>query len=247
LRPHVFATALVCIFLMSTLQGCLLTRVLETRTQLCDAQPARVVVIRQPRSGVRVVFETPTLTDRDVTWIVGYQPTQITRTDAVREFSYEALPLHRPLDRANSLVVKLSFLLLEGEYRLSEVAIPEKFNAHLSPSLLDAVIRVVCKAEIGVFPPSTTFDLASLDRSTLPTRDALTQLLGIPTAAIARSEEISYQYCLAPCDSNSSMVANLKFSFGDHGQLRRADASYFRYFVVIDLISSKATASIELH
>lgn len=244
---RVFATALLCIFLTSSLQGCLLTRILETRTQLCDDQPSGIVVTRQPGSGLRVVFEKPTLTDRDVIWIVGYEPTQITGTGAAREVSYEALPFHRPLDRAAGLVVRLSFYRLEGEYRLSEVGIPAKFIALLSPPLLDAVVRVVCKAQIGVVPPSTTFDLASLDRSTLPTRDDLTQLLGIPTAAIARSDEISYQYCLAPCDSNSSMVANLKFSFGNRGELRRADMSYFRYFVVIDLISSKATASIELH
>lgn len=245
MRLRVFITALLCI--SSTLQGCLLTRVLETRTQLCDDQPSRIVVARQPRSGLRVVFERPTLTDRDVIWIVGYVPTQITDTDAVREFFYEALPIDRPLDRANSLVVKLSFNRLEGEYRLSEVAIPDKFNVLLSPPLLDAVVRVVCKAQIGVVPPSTAFDLASLDRSTLPARDDLTQLLGIPAVTIARPDEISYQYCLAPCDSNSAMVAHLKFVFGDHGELRRADASYFRYLVAIDLISSKATATIELH
>ena len=125
--------------------------------------------------------------------------------------------------------------------------IPEKFNFLLSPSLLDAVVRVVCKAQIGIVPPSTTFDLASLDRSTLPNRDTLTQLLGMPTAGIASSDESSYQYCLAPCDSKSSMVAKLKFSFGNYGELRRADASYFRYFVVVDLYSSKAIANIELH
>jgi hypothetical protein len=182
-----------------------------------------------------------------VVWLVGYEPSQITGTGALREFSYEALPLHRPLDRANSLVARLSFYRLEGEYRLSEVAIPEKFNGLLSAPLLDAVVRIVCKAQIGVVPPSTTFDLASLDRSLLPARDELTQLLGNPTAATARSEESSYQYCLAPCDSNSPMVATLKFSFGNHGELRRAHASYFRYSVVVDLISSKATATIELH
>ncbi len=247
LRLRVCGTALLCMMATFALQGCLLTRVLETRTQLCDEQPPRVMVTRRPGSGPRVLFEKPTLTDRDVVWIVGYEPTEIMGANGIREFTYEALPLHRPLDRAASLVVRLSFARLEGEYRLSEVELPDKFNSILPPPLLDAAVRVVCKTNIGVVPPSTTFDLASLDKATLPTRDALTQLLGTPTAAIARSDEISYQYCLAPCDSTSSMVANLRLSFGNYGKLHRAEASYFRYFAVIDLISSRPTAIIELH
>jgi hypothetical protein len=239
--------ALLCVTLASALQGCILTRVLETKTQLCDDQPSRIVVSSRPGDGIRVVFDKPTLTDRDVIWIVGYEPTEITRTDAARAFSYEALPVHRPLDRATGLAVRLSFARLEGEYRLSEVEIPERFASVLSPPTLDAAIRVVCKAQIGVVPPSTTFDLTSLDRSALPTRRALTQLLGAPTATIAQSDEVLYQYCLAPCDPKSSMVASFKLLFGIDGQLRRADASYFRYFVAVDLISSKATATIELH
>jgi hypothetical protein len=143
-------------------------------------------------------------------------------------------------------VARLSFTRLEGEYRLSEVVIPEKFNSILSVPLLDAAIRVVCKTQIGVVPPSTTFDLTSLDRSTVPTRDALTQLLGAPTATIARSDEISYRFCLAPCDAQSSMVANWRFSFGNNGELHRAYATYFRYSAVVDLTTSYPTATVEL-
>lgn len=40
-------------------------------------------------------------------------------------------------------------------------------------------------------------------------------------------------------------VADLKFAFGNPANFG-ADASYLRYFVVVDLVSSKATASIEL-
>ena len=247
MRLRVCATALLCVLFTFALQGCLLTRIFDTRTQLCDEQPPRVIVARQPGSGLRILFEKPTLTDRDVVLIVGYEPTEVTGPGAVREFSYEALPVNRPLDRTNGLVVRLFFTLLEGEYRLSEVEIPEKFNAILPPPLLDEAVRVVCKSQIGIVPPIATFDLASLDKATLPTRDAQTQLLGSPTNAIAGSDEISYRYCLAPCDSRSLMVANLRFSFGNHGELHRADASYFRYSAVVDLISSRPTATIELH
>ena len=246
MRLRVCAKALLCILLTSALQGCLLTRILETRMQLCDEQPTRVIVTQRPGSGLRVLFEKPTLTDRDVVWIVGYPPTEITGANEDRRFSYEALPIHRQHDRASSLVVRLSFTRLEGEYKLSEVEIPEKFNSILSPPLLDAAVRAVCTSKIGIVPPKTTFDLADLDRATLPNRDALMQLLGMPTSAVARSNDISYQYCLAPCDSKSPMVANLKFAFGRVGELLRADANYFRYLVVIDLNSSKAIATIEL-
>jgi hypothetical protein len=81
----------------------------------------------------------------------------------------------------------------------------------------------------------------------LPSRDHLTLLLGTPTAGTIRSDEISYQYRLAPCGVKSSMVANLRIPFGDTGELHRADASYFRYSVAVDLTSSNATATVELN
>lgn len=241
------ARALLCILVTLPLQGCLFTRILETRTQLCDEKPPRVIVTRQPGSGLRVLFEKPTLTDRDVVSIVGYEPTQVTAANAVREFSYEALPLGRPLDKKSGLVVRLSFAQLEGEYKLSRVEIPEKFNTILPPPLLDAAVSIACRTQIGIVPPGATFDLASLDKSTLPTRNVLIQLLGSPTTAIARSDEMSYEYCLAPCDSNFLMVAKLRFSFGSNGALHRVNATYFRYSVEVDVVSSRPTATIKLH
>ena len=62
------ATALSAIVMTFALQGCLLTRVFDSRAQLCDQRPPRMIVTRPPGSGLRVVFETPTLTDRDVGW-----------------------------------------------------------------------------------------------------------------------------------------------------------------------------------
>jgi hypothetical protein len=233
------------ILLTFALQGCLLTRVFDTRAQLCDEHPPRVIVTRPTGSGLRVVFETPTLTDRDVVWIVGYAPTEVAGLDAVRVASYEALPLDRPLDHSSSLVVKLLFTRIDGEDRLSQLDIPERFDSVLSPPLVDAAVRVVCKTRIGIVPPSTTFDLTSIDRATLPTRDTLTRLLGAPLPP-ARPNEVSYQYCLAPCTEKSPRVANLKFAFGNGGDLHRADATYFRYSAVVDLTSAKPTATVEL-
>ena len=190
--------ALLCLMLTATLQGCLLTRILETRRQPATSSP-RVIVTQRPESGLRVVFEKPTPTDRDVVWIVGYEPTEITGANAAREFFYEARPFDRPLDHAASLVVRLSFARVDDEYRLSEVEIPEKFNSILPPSLLDAAVRVVCKTNIGVVPPSTTFDLTSFGPG-----DIANPRCADPTSRGAygcdsRSDEISYQYCLAPC------------------------------------------------
>jgi hypothetical protein len=246
-RMRAFGAFLLCMVAALALPGCLLTRVMETRAQLCDEQPPRVAIARAPGSGLQVRFEKPTLTDRDVAWLVGLEPTETTDGNGVRQFSYEALPLHRPHDRAGGLVVRLTFVRVEGEYRLSKVELPEKLEAIFPPPLIDAAVKVVCKTQVGIVPPSTTFDLTSLDKAMLPDRDALARLLGTPTNAIARSGETSYRYCLAPCESRSSMVANLSFSFGNLGELRHVDASYFRYSAVIDLVSAKATATIELH
>jgi hypothetical protein len=220
---------------------------MEARAQLCDEQPPRVIVIQEPGRGLRVVFEKPTLTDQDVIGIVGFEPTEIGGAKAVRALLYEPRPLHRPFDRDAGLVLKLSFAHLRGEYRLSEVEIPEQFNAFLPPSLPDAAVKVACKAQVVVVPPSTAFDLSDLARTKLPTRDALRELLGPPTAVTPLQNEISYEFCLAPCGSRSSRVASLRCEFGIGGDLQRAQARYFRYSAMVDLISYKPTAAIELH
>lgn len=219
---------------------------METRAQLCDQRPAQVVVARSPDRGLRVLFEQPTLTDRDVVWIVGFEPTQAAGAQALRQLSYEARPAGRPADPATSLVLKLSFTQVRGEARLSEVEIPEKFNAILPAPLLDAAVKVSCKAQIVAVPPGTTFDLAEVDRSTLPGRDALRQLLGTPTAANPAGTELSYRYCLAPCGTDAPWVANLKFFFGADGDLLRAEASYFRYAATVDLGAARPVATVEL-
>jgi hypothetical protein len=245
-RQRAGLRALLCLLLLPGLQGCLFTRVLETRAQLCDERPPRVIVAQEAGRGLRVVFRTPTLTEQDVIRIVGFEPSETGGSSAVRELRYEARPVHRPLDRATGFVAKLSFTRDRGEYRLAEIEIPEKFNAILPPPLLDAAVKVTCKAQVVVVPPSTSFDLSAVDRATLPTRHALAQLLGPPTAASPRNDDISYQYCLVPCDAKSSMVASLAFSFGAGGELQRAQASYFRYLARVDLSSSRPTATIEL-
>ena len=114
-RTRLCGTVLVCLLTTLALQGCLLTRVLETRSQLCDEQPARVIVKREPGRTLRVTFEEPTLTEQDIIWIVGFEPTGAAGGNTVRELVYEARPLDRPLDRASGLLLKLSFTPHRGE------------------------------------------------------------------------------------------------------------------------------------
>ncbi len=246
-RIRFFGTVLVCPLAVLALQGCLFTRVLETRSQLCDEPPARVSVTQEPGWGLRVIFEEPTLTEQDIVWIIGFEPTRTGGGNTARELIYEARPLDRPLDRTSGLLLRLSFTQIRGEYRLSEVEVPEKLNAILPRPLIDAAVKVVCKAQIVVVPPSTTLDLAEVDTAMLPTRDALQQLLGLPTANVAGSHEASYRYGLVPCKPASPMIANLRFVFGPSGDLRRADLSDFRHSAKVDLVSPRPTATIELH
>ena len=240
-------TILLCLLVLPALHGCLFTRVMQTRAQLCDAQPSTVIVQREPGRALRVVFEAPTLTDRDIIWIVGLQPSAITATGAGRELSYEALPLGRPRDRETALVLRLSFVQLRGDYRLSGVELPERFTSILPPQLVETAMKVVCRSQVDILSRSVKFNLADVDTAALPRRDDLAQLLGPPTAAIARTNEISYHYCLAPCTSESTLVAKLIFSFKTNGELQRAQARYLRYSASIDLDSTKPTGMIHLH
>jgi hypothetical protein len=227
------------------LQGCLFNRVLETRYQLCEQQPSSVRVLRQQGSPLRVVFDAPTLTERDVVWIAGHDPTEVAGTGTARTFVYEARPIQRPHERGHGVVVRLSFVPVDGESRLAVVEIPDKFNAIVSPALLDAAVRVVCKSQFGIVPPSATFDLAGVDRHALPRRTAITALLGAPIVVTEPPSELAYQYCLVPCVPGAPAVSNVRFSFDDGGSLRRVAGRYFRYKGVADLEAAKAVVTLE--
>jgi hypothetical protein len=240
------ATTLACIVAVAPLQGCLLTRVLETRAQLCDERPAQVSVATQAGRGLRVVFARPTLTEQDVVAIVGFEPSAIGEANGARQLRYEVRPVDRPHDAAAGLVAKLSFVRVGGESRLAEVEIPEKFNAILPPHLLDAAVQVTCKARLVIVPPSTTFDLGELDRAALPSRAVLRQLLGPPTTVDPGGRALAYRYCLVPCGPGRPSVAHLDFTFDTQGDLERAAASYFRYVATLDLLAPEPFAIVEL-
>lgn len=240
------ATVCACIVAVAPLQGCLLTRVLETRAQLCDERPAQVSVATQAGRGLRVVFARPTLTEQDVIAIVGFEPSAIGDANGARQLRYEVRPVDRPHDAAVGLVAKLSFVRVDGESKLAEVEIPEKFNAILPPHVLDAAVQVTCKARIVIVPPSTTFDVADVDRAALPKRPALIELLGPPTTLDPGRRELAYRYCLVPCEPGRPSVAHLGFTFDAQGAIERAAASYFRYVATLDLVAPKPFAIVEL-
>lgn len=238
-------TALLCVGVALGLQGCVFTRVMETRAQFCDEPPPRVTVAREPGRGLRVLFEKPALTEQDVIWLIGLEPTRATGTKAVRELVYEARPVGRPADPATSLSLRPSFSPLDGEARLAEGEIPDKFNAILPAPLPDAAVKVSCNGQIATVPPRGTFDLADVDRSMLSGRDALQDLLGPPTAANSGNTEVDDHCCLAPCEASARFVAKLRFSFGAAGEVRQVQASYFRDAATVDLASPAPRGTIE--
>ena len=194
--------ALLAIVAVAPLQGCLLDRVLATKAQLCDQVPPGVVLTRTPGSSLRVVFAQPTLTEQDVVWIIGFEPSSVGASAQRREMAYEVRPLARPLHASAGFVARLAFDRVGGESRLAEVEIPPQLDAVLSQPLLDAAVKVACKAKIGVAPPRTTFDLRDVDRATLPDREALARLLGLPPAVGPPDAEMDLAYCLVPCDES---------------------------------------------
>jgi len=245
-RSGAAAAALVCVVAIVSLPGCLLTRAMETRAQLCDERPALVQVDAQAGRGLRVVFLKPTLTEQDVIKIVGFEPSAISSANGARQLQYEVRPVDRPREATVGLVAKLTFTRVDDESKLAEVEIPEKFNAILPQSLLDAAVRSTCKARVVVAPPSTTFDVSEVDRASLPNRAVLRQLLGPPTTLDPGGRTLAYRYCLVPCETGRPSVADLGFAFDPQGNLERASASYFRYVAVLDLVAAKPFAVVEL-
>ena len=66
---------MLALFLVFSLSGCLLQRLYSIREQLCDFEDNFQIVANE---GVRLSILRPILLDKDVIWLAGAKPTQVT-------------------------------------------------------------------------------------------------------------------------------------------------------------------------
>jgi len=88
--------------------------------------------------------------------------------------------------------------------------------------------------------------LRDVDRATLPDREALARLLGLPPAVGPPDAEMDLAYCLVPCDETSNTVARFAVRFGRMGELEHMKVSYFRYAATLDFVAPVPLATVEL-
>ena len=221
------------------LQGCIYDRILQSKAQLCKQQPALITVERSPTGARSVVFKQPTLTLKDVVWLLGAQPSSRVDTPTAVHLTYASAPLGETLTAREELVLELVFLKAGATYKLQRAQISAQFEQILSSRLMDEAMHAVCRSKIYPASLRAEFDLANVDRAALPTRAQLLSILN--EAAIAQSgDSLEYRYCLEPCARNRQQLSHWRMQFGRDGKLKAAAVGYFRYLFTLDMHSGKA-------
>lgn len=225
--------------LLLLLQGCIYDRILQTKAQLCNQQPPQIVIEGSAPGSRSVVFNKPTLTLRDVVWLLGADPSARTERGSAVQLTYASVPLLEPPTVHNELVLELTFSKIGTDYKLQRARIPAQLEHILSPHLIDEAMRLVCRSKIYPASLRADFDLTGIDPSTLPTRHQILSVLDSPTAPES-APSLEYRYCLQPCAKNLQRPSSWKVAFDDQGRMRNATVEYLRYVLSVDLSSNKA-------
>ena len=233
----------LCLAILLLLQGCLYDRILQTKAQLCKQQPAQIVVERSPTGARSVVFKQPTLTLKDVVWLLGAEPSSRVDTASAVHLTYASVPLAEALTARDELVLQLVFVKVGAAHKLQRAQIPAQFEQILSAELIDEAMRAVCRSKIDPAALRAEFDLANVDQAVLPTRAQLLSILN--EAAVAQGgNNLEYRYCLQPCASNRQRLSHWRIKFARDGRLETATVGYFRYLFTLDMHSGKAAIAL---
>jgi len=229
----------LCLVILLLLQGCIYDRILQSKAQLCKVQPAQIVVETSPTGARSVVFKQPTLTLKDVVWLLGADPSSRVDTASAVHLTYASVPLGGAATARDELVLELVFPKVDGTYKLHRAQIPAQFEQILSFRLIDEAMRAVCRSKIYPASLRAEFDLTNIDKTALPTRAQLLSILN-ESAIEQGGDSLEYRYCLKPCASNRQRLSHWRMAFDRDGRLEAAAVGYFRYEFTLDMHSGKA-------
>jgi hypothetical protein len=220
------------LFVFAAVAGCLLDRLVEVRTRLCHFdENVRVTAV----GGLQVDFLHPVLLEQDVVWLVGEAPAWVDADEDERVLHYVVERVGAPTTAVAPIPVWLSFRPHDEEWRLAELGVAGHLADALSVSLVDQGLRAVCAAQEDLAARQVAFDLAGVDRSTLPARSAWVAELGEPEA------DGSYLFRW----TGSPRTAVVLPRFGAAGELQSLRVRYLRYRLDADFGAARATLALD--
>jgi hypothetical protein len=228
------------------LSGCLLTRLFTFKQQFCDYKSNFSFVTGE---SFRVSLVNPVLLDTDLIWLAGAAPTETEERPDSRRLQWtvdKVLPeggVFKP--EFDELAVDTRFMLEDGDYRLSEVVMDQRFSYVVSPHLMDRHAENVCHSSWLVLGKSGEIDLSDADLSGQPHRQEIIDHLGQPTGVTDDGTGLRYEYRLRGSTREGKQYSFEFWHDPDSGELLRSSTSSIRFISTTDFVKKKMMIKIK--
>lgn len=178
------------------LGGCSFSRVATVKEQFCDFDSNfSYNLLGEPE----VVFVNPVLLESDLEWVIGYEPTTISHREDGIVHSYIFDKVHETEEQSADFRFDLHYQLAGGKTLLKSIQFPgeltalEQFQAIDHAAEIAASADKICKLQFGFAMPSLEEDIDPAVLETLPSREELIVLLGLPSAELEEGGLV-YEY-----------------------------------------------------
>ena len=236
---------IVLLILSATLilNGCILERIFRVKEQFCDFEKYFQIEVSE---GFRVILLEPVMLDKDITRLAGAQPSKkkFIRNELV--MTYIAERKGKPVHGQYDLPIELRFIYIDHEYRLKEAYLGKNLTDVLTDKLLTQIIQSVCKSEKSLVKQQITVDIRALDRTLLPSRSEITDILGPPNPKSGPKHTQLYDYQLKN-NGHADKVITVKIEFdGSGNRILRIKVKYLGYNLEADLEKGEAILSVNI-
>lgn len=242
---HRFTGRILLVFfiLIPTLNSCILERIYRVKEQLCDFDNNFQI---ETSEGLSVLLREPVLLDDDVTWMTGADPTELEVTGDELLMRYVAEKRGVISNDRYSLSVELRFVQIDGKYRLKEGSLGRNLTDVLTADLLTQCLESVCKSEKSLVNRTVLIDIKNIDRSHLPSRPEVVEILGAPNRSSDDPFVLSYEYHLQGVET-SDKIATMDVHYMQQGKgIRRIKVKYLRYSLDADFEAGVAMLKIHI-
>jgi hypothetical protein len=234
---------LVCLAAALILNGCILERIFRVKNQLCDFDKYFQIEISE---GFRVILLEPVILDEDITRLAGAQPSEKKFINDELVMTYIAERKGKPTRGQYDLPIELSFIFIDGEYRLKEGYLGKNLADILTDKLLTQIILSICKSEKSLIKQQIIIDIRALDRTLLPTRSEITSILGPPNPNTENTPTQLYDYQLKNNDDADNVITvQIEFD-GSVNRILRIKVKYLGYSLEADLEKGEAVLSVDI-
>ncbi len=232
LRPYPYLRGIVLIVVVTLgLGGCLVTRVLELRGQVCEFDTYFQLQLEE---SPELKLLEPVVLQTDLIAFIGAEPTGVRDTDQGQELLYVVEKVAEGEDPGHEFWVRFHFKRLERELRLARVSFdPGLYEfvdpAGLDPDILNETAATACDTNPAMAMSGIELDISPEVIAGLPDRNAILASVGRPSEQEEEGLLWVYEFRMKNT-SGEQPTARVRVRFEPGGRLPvRVDARYWRY------------------